>query len=746
MPGDVVNSPGPRVPGTRDIHTVCPGYRGTPVPATPPLRQHVGVTTRLPNAGSLGDPGEPATAPGSSGTADAPSRRGRLRAFALRIPESRLRGIAAVLAVVAVVSSAAYVPFYQWTADRTELRPLSTGDVVLGSAWPVIGAFVVRGRPRNPVGWLLLVPASLAPYLNLSLYAVVSHEVSDDPLPGADFAAWIGTWGFAQYFVVVPLLLMVFPDGHLPGRRWRIPAYAVVAMASIAAVGAMFRDGSIDVSDHVDNPYAIPGAWWLGYLTLVGAGATLFPGTALGVAALVVRTRRAVGVQRTQLQWLVLGGMVLVISWTLSFSTSGRVQIDLLFGLGLLGPPAGIAVAMLRHRMFDVVVVLNRTIVYVVLTLVMVGVYAGLVVGVGRAAPTSTLGFVAVAVIALLAAVGRGAVQKAVDRWLFGHRHDPYAVVARVGRHVAPASEPVEALQRLVDALRRALRLPYVAFQGDGESPVVAVSGSPVAGWRAVPAQALGQHMGELHVGIRPGHERWTPEEQAAVEEVATRAATLAYAAGLVADVARSRARIVVAREEERRRLRADLHDGVGPALAGTAHQLDALARRVEASGQPELADRARSIRDRLRQTVTDLRSVVHGLRPPILDQLGLTGALRDLVAGYETPHCAVDLGPGLDELPAAVEVAAYAIAAEAIANAVRHSGAGELWLDAEVRTGTLVLSVRDNGCGMPVYPHAGVGLRSMGERAGEVGGRVDILPLAGGGTVVKATLPGGPQ
>lgn len=681
-----------------------------------------------------------------AGDDDAP-RPGRLRALVRGIPERRLTAVAAVLAVVAVVSMTGYLFLYDWTDDRVPLRSLSWADVILGSAWPVIGAFVVRGRPRNPVGWLLLVPASLGPYLNLSLYAVISQEIADEPLPLAGFAAWIGAWGFAQYFVVVPLLLLLFPDGHLPGRRWRFAAYGIAAMAALAALGAMFREGGIDITDRVDNPLGIPGSWWLGYLTLAGAFSCLLPGTAAGVAALVVRTRRAVGVQRTQLQWLVLGGIALVVCWALSFAGTTRVVNDVMFGLGLLGPPVGIAVAMLRHRMFDVVLVLNRTIVFVVLTVLMVGVYAGLVVGVGRVAPTSTLGFLAVAVTALLAAVGRGAVQRAVDRWLFGHRHDPYAVVARVGRHVAPASEPVEALQRLVDALRRALRLPYVAFHSQGggheDGPTVAAtSGEPVAGWRTVPARALGQDIGELHVGVRPGGERWTPEEQAAVEEVAARAATLAYAAALVADVARSRARIVVAREEERRRLRADLHDGVGPALAGTAHQLDALARRIDATGHPDLADRARSVRDRLRQTVTDLRSVVHGLRPPIIDQLGLAGALRDLVAGYESPHCRVELGPGLDGLPAALEVAAYAIVAEAVTNVVRHSAASELALTAETRAGRLVVEIRDNGCGMPVYPHEGVGLRSMGERAGEVGGRVDVLPNAGGGTVIRAILP----
>ncbi|MCF2530047.1 sensor histidine kinase [Yinghuangia soli] len=711
----------------------------------------------VPPAAGAGLP-RPAAEPSPEGGAAPPAaagpphrsgrRRARVRAFARRIPDARLRMIAAVLACTAVVGTAVYVPYHYWLAQRAELFEMIWSDVALGAAWPVVGAFVVRVRPRNPVGWLLLIPAALSPYLIMGLYAAQSELVADDPLPLADFAGWIGAWGFGQYFVVIPLLLLYFPDGHLPSPRWRFATYYILTAAGVAIVAAMFRDGSLDVSPAVDNPWGIPGAGWLRYVLLAGSFAALIPGTVIGVAALVVRSRRVVGVQRTQLQWLVLAGLVLMVCFAVPIGATGRVT-DVFFAIGLLAPPAGIAVAMLRHRMFDVVVVLNRTIVSVVMTVLLVGLYAALVLGVGRIAPTSTMRVAAVAVVALLAAYGRGVVQKLVDRWLFGHRHDPYAVVARVGRHVAPASEPVEALQRLVDALRRALRLPYVAFRStggkDGADALEVVSGSPVAGWRTVPAQALGQDLGELHVGLRSGDERWTPEEQAAVEEVAARAATLAYAAGLVADVARSRARIVVAREEERRRLRADLHDGVGPALAGTAHQLDALARRIEAAGQPELAGRARSVRDRLRQTVTDLRSVVHGLRPPILDQLGLAGALRDLLAGYETPHCTVDLGPGLDTLPAAVEVAAYAIAAEAVANAVRHSGAGELTLHARIRTGSLVLEVHDNGCGMPVHPHAGVGLRSMGERAGEVGGRVDILPHSSGGTIVQATLPGGP-
>ena len=266
-------------------------------------------------------------------------------------------------------------------------------------------------------------------------------------------------------------------------------------------------------------------------------------------------------------------------------------------------------------------------------------------------------------------------------------------------------------------------------------------SGRPVAGWHTEVAPALGQRVGELHVGLRAAGERFSVDEKAAIAEVAARAGTLAYAAGLVEDVAQSRARIVLAREEERRRLRANLHDGVGPALAGTAHQMDALARRLS-DGQPQLHDRAVEIRDRLREIVGDVRAVTHGLRPPVLDHVGLAGALRRLVDGFEVPECTLSADDSWGDLPAAVEVAAYSIAAEALSNAVRHSAAGRVHLEAAVRDRVLVVSVIDNGCGLPARTQGGVGLTSMGERAVEVGGRLDVRDRPGGGTIVEAMLP----
>jgi signal transduction histidine kinase len=678
----------------------------------------------------------PAAAPDAPDARDARDRSRRDR---------RLTAVAAGLAAGGTACCALAVWLHAWVGARADIAPLSVGDVVLGSVWPVVGALVVRARPRAATGWLLMPAALLGPYEVLAHYAAASALVADRPWPLQDAAASVGVWGFAAYFFVVPLLPLTFPDGPGPGRGWRVVVAVIVAVASVTTVARMFSPVALDVSPQLDNPLGVDAAPWLRYVTLTGAFTCLLGGAVLGTASLVLRMRRARGVRRAQLQWLMLGGVVLLGGMAAAVVTersAGRATwADVLMAVGLLGPPAGIAVATVRHRLFDVELVLNRTLVLVGLSAAVVGVYAAAVLAVGFVVPpTSSLGLLLVAGCALLAASGRGVVQAGVDRLLFGLRSDPYAVVSHVGRHVAAASEPVDALQRLVDALRSALRLPYVAFESDD---VGVVSGRPAAaGHHVVPAEVLGRRAGELHVGRRSEGERLSEEERAAVEDVAARAAALAYAASLVGDVAASRERIVLAREEERRRLRADLHDGVGPVLAGTAHQLDALARRLERQGDAESAGRARELRDRLRTTVQEVRAVVHGLRPPVLDQLGLGRALRELGAGYDTPAFSVDVPAALGPMAAAVEVAAYQIAGEAVTNAVRHSAAARVDVRCAVVDGHLLLEVRDDGRGLPSRPAAGVGLRSMAERAAEVGGRLDLAPAPGGGTTVRARLP----
>ena len=388
--------------------------------------------------------------------------------------------------------------------------------------------------------------------------------------------------------------------------------------------------------------------------------------------------------------------------------------------------------------------VLNRTIVYGLLTSVVLAGYLLAVVGVDRAAQRT--GLAAVVVLALLAATARNRVQRWVDRQLFGYRKDPNAVVSRVGQRLDDASGPLDALGQLTTELRTVLRLPSAEVIPDDPGLPPAGSGRSVAGTVDIPVAVQGAHVATLRVGRRHHRERFRPDEMSALTDVARRAGALVQAAALIAELQRSRETLVTAREEERRRLHRDLHDGVGPELAGLALQLDSLAGRL--AGQADLADRARALRDRMRQTVTGVRRVVDDLRPPALDELGLAGALREHFAVYpatqvvacalpdrvgtsaapdqdgtSAPADPVQVTAGtLPPLPAAVEVAAYRIASEAVANAFRHGHATACTVQLSADDASLHLNVRDDGTGIPPDAVPGIGLASMRDRAAAPG------------------------
>ncbi len=648
------------------------------------------------------------------------------------VARSRVPAVAWTVAAVSVVCSLATIPLSIWLDDNQVGLGFAAPDLVLGSTWPIAAALILQSQPRNMVGRLMLVTAMIGPYHVAS--AVAAHTGGEGWLGTA--CAWFAVWGFAPpYFFTVPVIPHLFPDGKPLGRRWGQLVRLLLVLAVVATVGRMFADVPPDLAPNVDNPLGIPGATWLRGLVVACVVPLFFVGIPTGVVVIALRMRRAQDRERTQLLWLLLGGLVLLVGVAVGFVPGAAG--DWAFSASLAGVPAAMAIGILRHQLFDIEVTLSRTLVFAIITATVVGVYVVLVYVADAVAPGSSWGVLVVALAALGASAARDRVQRVVDVRLFGHRHNAYAVVSDVGRRVAAASQPVDALQRLVDGLRESLRLPYAAYVSDD---LTLTSGSPQHGSRVVKVEALGDPVGELHVGLRRPREKWTPQQENAVNEIASRAGTLAYAARLVGDVALSRGRIVAAREEERRRLRKDLHDGVAPALAGTALQLDSLARKLRPL-DPALAERAETLRDGLRAGVGELRAVVHGLRPPVLDQLGLAGAVKQLVAGHDQPMCRV-LVSELETPSAAVEVAAYAIASEAFTNALRHSVASRIDVDLRQQGHDLVVRVSDNGVGMPARVKEGVGVRSMRERAAEVGGRLRVDPTPGGGTTVTAELP----
>lgn len=638
-------------------------------------------------------------------------------------------------AVVGVAAAVAAVALRLWALEESAAVPgwtLSNSNVVIGSTWALAGLALVRADPRNRCGWLLLATAWLSVYQLLGEYSIWSAYVA--PLPGHEVSDWVSSWGFVAYFVVLPLVPLTFPDGRLPSPRWRWLVRTVLGAAALALVARMFVEGSTDIDSGVVNP--------IGFLPEVANAGVLVAavwcntvGVPAAVVAVVLRMRRAVGIERIQLQWLLLGGLTVVLGLVLTIAADS----DLAFTLGLLGPPVAVALSVLRHRVVDVDLALNRALVFTGVVAVIGAGGTWLLLQLDAELAGTRQGVLLVAGLAVAMVLAQGVVQRVIDRRWFPQREADGVLQRRIVEAVSEASEPQAALDELVRAVCGTLRLPYVGF-ADPAGRALSRAGQRPAHVVAVDALALGRVVGVLEVAPRREGEGFGATERRVLEESAAQAGMLAYAGQLVADVAHSRASIVSAREEERRRLRNDLHDGVGPSLAALALQADVLAKRLRAHDAAE-ADLAGELRDRLRASVAEVRAVSHGLRPPILDQIGLSAALRQLVDGLGPVHGQAQVDD-LGDLPAASEVAAYVIAAEAVHNVVRHSAASRVRLDAAHIDGALRLVVADNGRGMPAHPRAGVGLASMRQRAVEVGGTLDHRAAPGGGTLVVLDLP----
>jgi signal transduction histidine kinase len=458
---------------------------------------------------------------------------------------------------------------------------------------------------------------------------------------------------------------------------------------------------------------------------------------AAGLLALVVRYRRGDERLRRQLLWLVLA-VVVVLAAITPWSLIAGTPIVVLFSIPLI--PAAMTVAILRHQLLDIRLVVSRTILYALLTAGAVGVYAALVAasdsvlhqksGAGSSAAAAVF-------IAICFNPVRIRLQRTVDRVLYGDRTDPVRAVSRVGERLGTG------LPGVLDAVREALRLPFAALRVDNAE--VAVSGTAPELSRTIPLAYNGERIGELVVGLRSGENRLDSADQAVFELLAAPLAAAVHATTLSGELQRSREGLVVAREDERRRLRRDLHDGLGAALTGIAFKADAVGNLIAAD--PDEARRlVAELRTETAQAIGDIRRLVYGLRPPALDDLGLVGAVRQAATrlSHEGVTVRVAAPDRLPALSAAVEAAAYRIATEALTNAVRHSGGDRV----EVRIhadGQLHVEVADDGPTGGQDGDArwrpGVGLSSIRERAAELGGTCVAGPGPDGGLVL-ATLP----
>ncbi|MGB3438919.1 MAG: histidine kinase [Actinophytocola sp.] len=607
---------------------------------------------------------------------------------------------------------------------------------------------VFWARPRDP--------AAHATLLTSAIGIVAITGAGFFPLMAVDLVAGYQFWGHFTGQVAFALL-------------WGAVLHFAIAFPATTVT----RKQRWLIAGGYAGPLVLYGLVWLGTLAVLGEPLervhvlvvpvlpTLFVYPPLIVTVLVRKYRGRRGEPtRKPLLWLLaalIGSVVAYFAiWVVPVITNGRPLVPYeMQALPYMAVPIAMSAAVLRYRALNIEVAVSRTVVYGALTIGAVGVYVA-VVSTWSAlfGPVTSVWWQAVVVagIAVLSQPVRRRLQALINRRLYGDRDDPYRVVSALASRLENTPTASTMLPEIVETVSAALRLPYMAIeiQARGRSETAASVGTPTGELHRMPLTFHGERVGNLVVGRRSALRELTRPDRIALAEVARHAGAAVYTARLTRDLRRSRDRLVRAREMERRRILHELHDGVGPTLAAVALGLDVSKRTVgDTSPTGELLGR---LRDELQAAIVEIRRLAHGLRPPVLDRIGLipaireyAGALASRTAGSDSSVDGVtivlEVPSSMPKLPAPVDVAAYRIICEALTNVTRHAAASScavrLWVDDDLH-----IEVVDDGVGLPAVTNGGVGLSSMRERATELGGECLVEAEREGGTRVFATLP----
>ena len=635
-----------------------------------------------------------------------------------------LFAVAVIEAVVAIGGAVA-----TGLDGRTAVDSYLLTNLAIGVSFAPCGWLIARRRPDNPIGWLFLV-LGLAQLTSAAMVPLAAYADAQDWPAGAQrllITAFLLAWPWGTG-LCLPLALQLFPTGRPVSARWR-PLVWLTVLSGLAFVVAMSTGPSPDLPASTLLLLGEPAPVVM--VAVEGLNAAVLLGSA---ASLIARYARGDDTIRRQLQWLLLAVIVAVgINVPGALDVDNRTVTDIALLLTIPLIPVAVTVAILRYRLFDIRLVVSRAVSYALLTACVVGGYVALVAVLDRVLRGAGAPLVATLAVALSFNPARVLLQRLVDRAFYGARADPVRAASQLGERLAGGDD----LDAVVTGVREVLRLPFAALRGDhGE---LAASGQPPPLLRTVDLIYRGERVGVLIVGVRPGDRRLSAADLKVLDLLATPLAVAVHATGLAQALQTSRERLIGAAEEERRRLHRELHDSLGPALTGAAFKVQATGNYI-GTDPGRAAQLNAELGEQVRDAIDDVRRLVYGLRPPALDELGLVGALRRYAGQFPGVSLTVEAPEPLPELPAAVEVTAFRIATEALANVVRHSGAGRAVVSVCPDGARLQLSVTDDGS-RRIDWRPGVGLRSIAERAAEVGGEASAGPTPDGGRVV-AVLP----
>jgi two-component system NarL family sensor kinase len=619
-------------------------------------------------------------------------------------------------------------PFWTLVAHHAATLPYVAMAMLLGS-------LLVARRPRDPAA-IALYSLGVLQFIGYASSLWYGTQVIDV----ATGRMWVTTVAEVANCLVWACMLLFaasFPRPWPVVRRrpWLVvPAFALPFLAYAGTVAVMLPGSA-----------GLRRSWLL--VSVSVPAAALYP--VLILAALVVsyvltrdpieRHRMRIisyGVAALATGYLVLGRIPELvtghplISW--DYFTLMLVPVQLL-----------LAATILRYRLWDIQIIPRRSLIYGLVTAGLTLVYLGVAAAISAALDTELHpGPVLVAlVMALSFSSARTALRRVVSRLVYGEREDPYEVLRQLGQRLGSAESAEVVLNQLVATLVRTLRLSHAAVEMPGLDLVSSGHGRPGPTPTSIDLVHDGERIGRLVLDPGPDREPFGPSDRRLLEGLAQQVSATAHSLLLAARLQRSLEGTVTMLEEERRRMRREIHDGLGPTIASASMRLE-LSRSLIRT-DPDATDRILAeLAEIHRSVIQDIRRLVDGLRPIILDHLGLDAAVREMVAGLGGGvRTNLDCTLGTDRLPAAVEVAAYRIVSEALTNVVRHAGASvcdvRIWWDGDIH-----VEVRDNGRGLPPDYRPGMGLTSIRERCAELGGTATITPYAPAGTRVICRLP----
>ncbi len=638
---------------------------------------------------------------------------------------------------------------------------------------PVLGALVAARQPRMLYPWVFIVTGlTMTLWVFADGFAVYALLTSPGSLPGGHLAAWLANWIWIPGWTTAGLLLLLFPYGRFPSPRWRPVAWILVAAGVVFAGATMLAEGELANYTYVDNPLGVLEAG-PAEVKLVGTLSMLALGLVI-LASLVPRMRRAKGDERQQYRWVSYAGIVVVgtmaLGWTL-FGLGVRnfmVENATLAVAGLL--PIAAAVAVLRYRLYDIDVVINKTLVYGALASFVTAVYVAIVVGLGDVLGSPgerdlPLSIAATAVVAVAFQPAKQRVQAGANRLVYGKRANPYEVLAQFSQQMGELRGHREVLDQTAQLLGQAtgaaraevwlrteetVRAVACWPEGDCSTEVLAHDSAEVvlAGRYdlAIPVRHRGELLGALTVTTGPA-ESVRPLEVRLASDLGAQAGHVLANIRLTEELLRrleelraSRQRLVSAQDEERRRLERDLHDGAQQHLVALQVHLGLAGAAVD-DGPDQLRAVLAELEHLASEALENLRDLAHGIYPPLLADEGLVVALR--VHARRCPLPVQVEGDVRARYPREVETAVYFCCLEAVQNAAKYSRASQVEVHLSEGDGALGVRVVDDGEGFdPGSLRWGAGLQNMSDRVQALGGELRVSSHPGQGTTVAAELP----